>query len=638
MSIDRPLTAHLLAWPRSAKRALAIFMDMLLCVITVAVAYRLRLEVWTFPTALQWLSYALAIIISVPIFVRFGLYRAIFRYVGWDALMAIVRACAIYGACYATAITFIGLPNVPRSIGFLQPILLFVAVSTSRALVRHWMGGERILLGSGTVRANVVIYGAGTAGRQLAAGLSNNGEMHVVGFIDDDKRMHDSLLVGKPIYSPARMDWLIHALGVSDVLLAIPSTSRQRRNEIINGLRGHAVSVRTLPALADLAHGRVTVNDLRPLDIEDLLGRDPVPPDLLLMRQCVTGKTIMITGAGGSIGSELCRQLLEYAPDRLILVELSEFNLYAVDQSLTTKANLHGLDTQIVPLLGSVGDPHRMDMILNQWRPHTIYHAAAYKHVPLVQANPEEAVRNNIFGTRNIAELAVRHGVENFVLISTDKAVRPPNVMGATKRIAEMVLQAMSSEKCPTSFAMVRFGNVLGSSGSVVPLFRKQIAAGGPVTVTHPEITRYFMTIPEAAQLVIQAGAMAKGGDVFVLDMGEPVRIVDLARRMIDLSGLLVQDENQPDGDIAIEFVGLRPAEKLYEELLIGDNPEPTDHKRIMKARDHFLPLDELTERLDTIEDACRKNDAEALLEAIAALVPEVRAAAMAHAGTTIGS
>jgi FlaA1/EpsC-like NDP-sugar epimerase len=552
--------------------------------------------------------------------------------------MAIVRACAIYGACYATAITFIGLPNVPRSIGFLQPILLFVAVSTSRALVRHWMSGERILLGSGTVRANVVIYGAGSAGRQLAAGLSNSGEMHVVGFIDDDKRMHDSLLVGKPIYSPARMDWLIHALGVSDVLLAIHSTSRQRRNEIINGLRGHAVSVRTLPALADLAHGRVTVNDLRPLDIEDLLGRDPVPPDLLLMRQCVTGKTIMVTGAGGSIGSELCRQLLEYAPDRLILVELSEFNLYAVDQSLTANANLRGLDTQIVPLLGSVGDPHRMNTILDRWRPDTIYHAAAYKHVPLVQANPEEAVRNNIFGTRNIAELAVRHGVENFVLISTDKAVRPPNVMGATKRIAEMVLQAMSSEKCPTSFAMVRFGNVLGSSGSVVPLFRKQIAAGGPVTVTHPEITRYFMTMPEAAQLVIQAGAMAKGGDVFVLDMGEPVRIVDLARRMIDLSGLLVQDENQPDGDIAIEFVGLRPAEKLYEELLIGDNPEPTVHKRIMKARDHFLPLNELTEHLDTIEDACRKNDAEAVLEAIAALVPEVRAAAMAHADTTIGS
>lgn len=635
MTIDRPLTNFILEWPRSAKRTVAIVMDIALCAITVALAYRLRLEVWEFPTGQQWLSYALSIVIAVPIFIRFGLYRAIFRYVGWDALMAIVRACAIYGACYASVITFIGFPNVPRSIGFLQPILLFVAVSTSRAVVRYWLGGHRRPTSAAPLR-NLVIYGAGAAGRQLAAGLSNSNEMHVVGFIDDDKRMHNSLLLGKPIYSADNMNSLIHSFGVTDVLLAIPSTSRQRRNEIIDGLRGHAVSVRTLPALTDLAHGRVTINDLRPLDIEDLLGRDPVSPDPFLMRQCVTGKTIMVTGSGGSIGSELCRQLLEYEPTRLLLVEQSEYNLYSIDQSLTARATLRDLETEIVPLLGSVGDPHRMDMLLRLWRPDTIYHAAAYKHVPLVQANPEEAVRNNIFGTRNIAELAVRHAVRNFVLISTDKAVRPPNIMGATKRIAEMVLQAMAAEQNTTRFAMVRFGNVLGSSGSVVPLFRKQIAAGGPVTVTHPEITRYFMTIPEAAQLVIQAGAMARGGEVFVLDMGQPVRIVDLARRMIDLSGLLVQDESQPDGDIAIEFVGLRPAEKLYEELLIGDNPELTDHKRIMKARDTFLTLDDLKPHLSAIQSACYANDAQALLEAIAELVPEVHSAVTHPAGLAI--
>lgn len=611
-------------------------MDVLLCVGTVALAYRLRIDAWVFPVGLQWLSYAAAIGISVPVFIRFGLYRAIFRYVGWDALVAIVRACAIYGICYAITITLIGVASVPRSIGILQPILLFVAISTSRALVRHRLGGHLTMAAGGS--PIVVIYGAGAAGRQLAAGLSNSGEMHVIGFIDDDKRLHDSLLVGKPIYAPERIDWLINVHGVTDVLLAIPSTSRQRRNEILDDLRGHAVSVRTLPALADLAHGRVTVNDLRPLDIEDLLGRDPVPPDPLLMRQCVTGKTIMVTGAGGSIGSELCRQLLEHEPTHLLLVEQSEYNLYTVDQKLSNKSALRELDTQIVPLLGSVDDDHRMDAIISLWQPDTIYHAAAYKHVPLVQANPEEAVRNNIAGTRNMAQLAVRHAVKDFVLISTDKAVRPPNVMGATKRIAEMVLQAMSSETNVTRFSMVRFGNVLGSSGSVVPLFRAQIAAGGPVTVTHPEITRYFMTIPEAAQLVIQAGSMAKGGEVFVLDMGEPVRILDLAKRMIDLSGLLVRDESQPDGDIAIQFVGLRPAEKLYEELLIGENPEPTEHSRIMKARDSFVPLDQLEQRLAALFDACKHNDREQLMEAIAALVPEVRPGSAVAASSSVRS
>lgn len=627
MSTQHLLTSYVLDLPRSVKRAIAVCMDSLLCIATVALAYRLRLDAWVFPTGWQFMSYALAIIFSIPIFIRVGLYRAIFRYVGWDALMAIVRACAVYGALYATSIALLGLTGVPRSVGFLQPLLLFVAVSTSRALVRHWLGDRLAMSHRGIDRPVAVIYGAGLAGRQLAAALSNSGGMRLIGFIDDDERLHDSLLVGKPIFSPDQIGLLVDVHGVTDVLLAIPSTSRQRRNEIIDRIRGHAVSVRTLPALADLAHGRVTVNDLRPLDIEDLLGRDPVPPRLPLMRACVTGKTIMVTGAGGSIGSELCRQLLDYGPTTLLLVEQSEFNLYTLDHNLSAKATNQAIDANIIPILGSVADAHRMTSILRRWRPDTIYHAAAYKHVPLVQANPNEAVQNNIFGTRNIARLAAEHGVKDFVLISTDKAVRPPNVMGATKRIAEMVLQAMAAESSATCFSIVRFGNVLGSSGSVVPLFRTQIASGGPITVTHPEITRYFMTIPEAAQLVIQAGAMAKGGEVFVLDMGEPVRIVDLARRMIDLSGLLVRDENQLDGDIAIEFVGLRPAEKLYEELLIGDNPEPTDHSRIMKARDQFLPLDRLESYLVEIAEACLDDNEERLLHSLSVLVPEVSAA-----------
>lgn len=598
-----PLTENLSKWllelPRMQKRAIAVFVDALLCVFTVALSYRLRLDAWIFPTGQQWLSYLLAVAIALPVFIRFGLYRAIFRYVGWYALSAVTLACLLYGAIYSFIFSVVGITLVPRTTGFLQPILLFISVGASRAVARFWLGGGYSAILGTAPRRRVLIYGAGSAGRQLAGGLASSQEMQVVAFVDDDHLLHGNFLNGKPIFAPAKLENAIEDLAINDVLLAIPSASRQRKNEIVDSLRGHEVTVRTLPGIFELADGKVTINDLRPIQIEDLLGRDPVPPDPALMSKCIKGNTVLVTGAGGSIGSELCRQIVAQKPKQLVLVEHSEFNLYAIEQELKTLCNPDNT-VQLVPILASVTDKLRMECVFNSYLPHTVYHAAAYKHVPLVEANPGIGLRNNVLGTQTVARLAEQHGVENFVLISTDKAVRPPNIMGASKRLAEMILQLMA-QKSTTRFSMVRFGNVLGSSGSVVPLFRKQIAAGGPVTVTHPEITRYFMTIPEAAQLVIQAGSMATNGDVFVLDMGEPVKIVDLARRMIELSGLQVKC-NPSDEGVEINFTGLRPAEKLFEELLIGEQPLPTNHQRILRAREPFPNETDFAEFLKQID------------------------------------
>jgi FlaA1/EpsC-like NDP-sugar epimerase len=603
----------ILGLSRSAKRAIALSMDIIICLVTVGLAYWLRLGEWEMPTGNQLYSYALPVLIAIPLFIRFGLYRAIFRYVGWSALTSVVRACVIYGLIYATIFTVVGFANVPRTIGIIQPILLFLIVGASRATTRFWLGGGYQNLLRMSQRRRVLIYGAGSAGRQLAAGLANSEDMNVVGFVDDDRSLHSSLLNGKPIHSPKGLAELIERDEISDLLLAIPSATRQRRNEIIESVRGTKASIRTLPGLMDLAQGRVTVNDLRELDIEDLLGRDPVEPDPLLLAQNLSGKTILVSGAGGSIGSELCRQIVRENPKNLILVEMSEYHLYAIHQELVTRDAMDGIITNIVPSLTSVLDEKALDALLAEWKPDTIFHAAAYKHVPLVEHNVISGVRNNVFGTLTLARTARKHDVADFVLISTDKAVRPTNIMGASKRLAELILQAMAQASNITRFSMVRFGNVLGSSGSVVPLFRQQIKQGGPVTVTHEEITRYFMTIPEAAQLVIQAGTMARGGEVFVLDMGEPVRIIDLARAMIELSGLKVRDEANPDGDIAIEVTGLRDGEKLYEELLIGNNPEPTDHSRIMKANEDYLQWEELSPLLGELEVAMNASDSERL-------------------------
>jgi len=616
----------LLALSRPAKRLLALSVDALLCTLTVWLALCLRTDQWTMLQGGQWSAVYLSLILALPVFVVMGLYRAIFRYAGVAALLTVTKAVLIYGVMYGTALTVLALPDVPRTVGLLQPLLLLLSVGASRALGRYLLSGEYVSRLKHMGFNRVLIYGAGSAGRQLAGAMANNKDMRAVGFLDDDERLHGQVLNGLSIYNPSDLPNLVKQHTVSDVLLAMPSATRQRRNEVLELARLAGVAVRTLPGLMDLAQGKVQISDLRELEIDDLLGRDAVPPHPLLLGKNIHNRVVMVTGAGGSIGSELCRQIIKQGPVRLLLVELSEFALYSVHHELQLLCDEDQPQVQLLPLLASVRDEKHMLEILRTWKPHTVYHAAAYKHVPMVEHNPAEGIKNNSLGTWIMARLAMEVGVRDFVLISTDKAVRPTNIMGASKRLAEMCLQALAdaaaAQGANTRFAMVRFGNVLGSSGSVVPLFRKQIKADGPITLTHPDITRYFMTIPEAAQLVIQAGAMATGGDVFVLDMGEPVRIMDLARRMVELSGLSVRDSANPQGDIEIEITGLRPGEKLYEELLIGDNPQPTKHPRIMKAHEDYLPMSDLSPRLQALTLALNSNDVPQIRTLLKDLVP----------------
>ncbi len=597
----------MLALPRWAKRFVVTTVDISLCVLTVWFAYYLRLGEFIALSGNALLAVATSVGIALPIFIVSGLYRAIFRYSGWPALLAVARAIGIYGLLYASVFTAIGIQDVPRTVGIIQPMLLLLFVGASRAMARIWLGDKYQSILKHASRPKVLIYGAGRTGRELVAAMANSHEMQVVGFLDDDDRLHGHVLNGQPIYNPADLVSLVSTLTISDVLLAMPSLNRKRRNQILTQILVARVAVRTLPSVTDLAQGKVSVSDLRELDIDDLLGREPVVPNHILLAMNVRSKTVMVTGAGGSIGSELCRQILSIGPSKLLLIEQSEFALYGIHQELEDK--LFGRKIALVPLLASVQDGDRMRDIMSTWRPDTVYHSAAYKHVPLVEHNPAEGIKNNVLGTLRTAQASAESGVSDFVLISTDKAVRPTNIMGASKRLAEMVLQALAATSLGTKFSMVRFGNVLGSSGSVVPKFRKQIRDGGPITLTHPDITRYFMTIQEASQLVIQAGAMAKGGDVFVLDMGEPVKISDLAQRMIELSGLTLKNGQNPDGDIEIEITGLRPGEKLYEELLIGDNPKPTSHSRIMKAHEEFISWSELEAKLKGLEIALNVND-----------------------------
>ena len=622
---------------RSAKRMIVICVDITLCALTVWLSFYLRLgEFVTFSSFVMGPVIA-STLFAIPIFITAGLYRAIFRYSGLPAINALARAMLLYGLLFASLFTFYGFEGVPRTIGLIQPLLLLIFVGATRAVARIWLGGLYLSQINNSKLPQVLIYGAGSAGRQLAAAMENSFEMRVVGFLDDDDRLHGNVLNGLPILNPQDLDEVLVGMPVTDVLLALPSVTRQRRNEILLSLSPYKLSVRTLPGLGDIASGRITLNDVRELDIDDLLGREPVRPNGLLLNRNTHGKTVLVTGAGGSIGSELCRQILNTQPIRLLLVDMSEFALYQIHQELQIllEDRTHeSSTTELIPLLASVCDALRMNDIMATWKPQTVYHAAAYKHVPLVEHNPAEGVRNNVVGSRVCAEAAANHGVDNFVLISTDKAVRPTNVMGASKRLSEMVLQALSYRSTGSSievseaagpttiFSMVRFGNVLGSSGSVVPLFRDQIKSGGPITLTHMDITRYFMTIPEAAQLVIQAGAMGTGGDVFVLDMGQPVRIYDLAKRMVELSGLVLKDAQHPDGDIEIAITGLRPGEKLFEELLIGDNPQPTHHSRIMKANEEFTPWLKLQHSLDEINVAIQGNDVPTIRGLLQSLVP----------------
>jgi len=617
--------AKILNLPRLGKQLVVASLDVFTALIATWLAFSLRLWVWHWPDGSQWIVYVLAPVLVLPVFTPFGLYLAVFRYTGLSALITVGKAVAVYGVLFFSILVWLHLPSIPRSIGVLQPLLFLNLVGASRALARFWLNSVGV---SGRpnrqVLGRLLIYGAGSAGAQIAGGLANSHEFKLVGFLDDDVKLQGKTINGQRIYSPSSIASLITRYAVTDVLLALPSISRGRRNEIISSLKNFPVHIRTLPGFTDMARGKVSVSDIHELDIEDLLGRDAVPPSPILIGRNITGKVVMVTGAGGSIGSELCRQILSAKPTKLLLLDHSEYNLYAVHTDLILRQQEVSPQTELVPLLGNVCDYGRLREVCRAWRPSTVYHAAAYKHVPMVEHNPAEGLRNNVFGTLTAARAAMEMEVADFVLISTDKAVRPTNIMGASKRIAEMILQALSDTelvlfegvveqgkpfKNNTRFSMVRFGNVLGSSGSVVPLFRQQIRDGGPITLTHPEITRFFMTIPEAAQLVLQAGAMAEGGDVFVLDMGEPVKIYDLARRMIELSGLIVKDTQYPDGDIEIKVTGLRPGEKLYEELLIGNDPQPTLHPRIMKAHEDFIAWSLLSKHLQNLRGAMESND-----------------------------
>ncbi|WP_114969833.1 polysaccharide biosynthesis protein [Rhodoferax ferrireducens] len=605
------MQSRVLAWPRAAKRLVVVALDVFLALLATWIAFTLRLDTLHWPTGAQWWVYALTPTLAVPVFVRFGLYRAIFRYTGQAALQATGQAVMLYGLMLLGVLLWQRWPGVPRTLGVLQPLVFLFLVGGSRAVARFWLAD----LGHAPVKdeGRLLIFGAGTLGVQTAASLHLSRQFALLGFVDDDTAKVGRSIDGIPVFASTELPAVVARQGVTDILLALPSASRDRRKIIIDSLRSLPVHIRTLPGLADLASGRVTVQDFCELDVEDLLGRDPVPPDAELIARDLAGQVVLVTGAGGSIGGELTRQIVRQGPRQLLLLDHNEFGLYTIHQELQGICAASGLSVELVPLLGSVANYARLLSVCMAYRPATVYHAAAYKHVPMVEDNAGEGVANNVFGTLNMARAAQTSGVKRFVLVSTDKAVRPTNVMGATKRMAELVLQALAADTTDTCFTMVRFGNVLDSSGSVVPLFRRQLAAGGPLTVTHADVTRYFMTIPEAAQLVLQAGAMAVGGDVFVLDMGEPVKIMDLARRMVQLSGLSVRDEANPNGDIDIAITGLRPGEKLYEELLIGDNPERTAHPRIMKAHEPCIPWAQLAEELLSLESAAQRDDLEAI-------------------------
>lgn len=626
--------AFLLGLSRRKKRLIQVICDILLVWLALWMAFVVRLGIDDLINPWEehrWLFIS-APIVAIPLFIRFGLYRAVMRYFGNDALIAIIKAVSL--SALLLAVIVYGYSNhkpvVPRSIIFNYWWLSLVMIGGLRLAMRQYFLGDWFAAAQHvpfTSRDDglpkVAIYGAGSAGNQLVVALRMGRLMRPVAFIDDDRSIAGRVIAGLQVYTPKHIQQLIDSTGAQEILLAVPSATRARRREILSFLENFPLHVRTVPGFMDLASGRVKVDDIQEVDIADLLGRDTVPAQEDLFSRCIEDQCVLVTGAGGSIGSELCRQILGARPKTLLLFEHSEFNLYSILSELEQRISRESLSVKLLPILGSVRHEAKLLDVMKTWHVDTVYHAAAYKHVPMVEHNIAEGVLNNVIGTLNTAQAAVQAGVSNFVLISTDKAVRPTNVMGSTKRLAEMTLQALSREAAPvlfgdvsnvsqvnkTRFTMVRFGNVLGSSGSVIPLFHQQIKSGGPLTVTHPKITRYFMTIPEAAQLVIQAGSMGQGGDVFVLDMGEPVKIVELAEKMIHLSGLSIRSERNPHGDIAIEFSGLRPGEKLYEELLIGDGVVATSHPMIMSANEDHLPWDVLKARLKDLLSAVEQDD-----------------------------
>ncbi len=590
--------------PRNIKQACLLALDMSFVTLAMwaAVAFRYgHLEFTLGPV--EFFCAGFTVLASAIIFLRLGLYRAVIRFMGQQAIWAVITAVS-YSSLILGATVFFTQADVPRSMPFIYWGLAMLGIGGTRLSVRAYYQAKLRSLSE-----NVIIYGAGESGRQLLTALNHGDQYRPVVFVDDDQRLHHSVINGLQVARPEEIEQLIAEHDITQVLLAIPSASADRRKEIITSLVGLPVYVRTVPRIAALVAGEASVNQIQDVDLDDLLGRDPVPPHPELIDRCITEKVVMVTGAGGSIGSELCRQIVKSGPRVLVLLDNSEFALYNIERELRELMASAGVDCELVSLLGSVQDGRRLESVYRTYAVQTVYHAAAYKHVPMVEYNVAEGVANNVFGTWYAAEAARKAGVDTFVLVSTDKAVRPTNIMGASKRFAEMLLQGLAQRDTKTRFCMVRFGNVLGSSGSVVPLFREQIERGGPVTVTHPEVTRYFMSIAEAAQLVLQAGAMGTGGDVFVLDMGEPVRIVDLARRMIRLSGYEMDHDDHVGHHIDIEFIGLRPGEKLYEELLLGSNVAGTGHPMIMRAEEECLTYGQIHGYISELMRCCDALD-----------------------------
>jgi FlaA1/EpsC-like NDP-sugar epimerase len=612
--------------PRRVKRLISVCTDCLMLPLALWTAISLKAGYPVFDLS-EWPAFVAVVAVSLPIFIRAGLYRAVIRFLGHKAIFAVALAVAMSAVILGVAGEIVKVASLAWSVVAIYSCVALLYVGASRFLVRYYLLRRYIL----PTVAHVAIYGAGEAGAHLSTLLLTTRAFNPVVFIDDNKNLRGRLVNGIKVHTPENLPGLVKSQGVDRILLAVPSLTRRRRREILTQLEPLGVHVQTVPDIEQLVTGDANLADLREVDVADLLGRDPVPPKAGLFDACIRDRVVMVTGAGGSIGSELCRQIVSLGPKRLVLFEMSELALYNIERELRALVEKDSLQIELVGLIGNAHDRFRLRDIFSAYRVQTVYHAAAYKHVPIVEQNVIEGINNNVISTWYAAEAAHEADVETFVLVSTDKAVNPTNVMGATKRFAEIVLQGLQRRGSKTRFCMVRFGNVLASSGSVVPLFNEQIKAGGPVTVTHPEVIRYFMTIPEAAQLVIQAGSMAEGGDVFVLDMGKPVRIGDLARRMIHLAGLTVRDEQHPEGDIEISYTGLRPAEKLYEELLIGNNVRGTQHPMILRAIEHSLPWDRVQELLDEIMVAMSKFDCQRSLQLLSDVVAEYKPAPQPH-------
>ena len=614
----------LLNLPRLIKRLIALSLDLFCCLFSVWFSYYLRLGN-LIPLSERGLdALIISIIISLPIFLIFGLYKNIFRYSGLYSLLQVSKAIALYGILFVTLISVIGINGIPRTIGLIQPLLLLFLIISWRILLRYLVVNLNNKISAKEDYIKALVYGSGAAGRQLVKAMQESKEIAIKGFIDDDEKKEGFVIDGKRIYSPKNLNNLITKKNISLILLAIPSIQKKRRSEIIKMLLQYKIAVRTIPNISNLASGKSLITEFLELNINDLLGRFEVEPFQNLMKKNNFEKTILVTGAGGSIGSELCRQIINQKPKKIVLIETSEYALYSIHQELN---QVKQIETELIPLIGSVQDISRMRQIISIFKPFIIYHAAAYKHVPIVEHNLIEGLKNNVIGTFELANLALEKNVSNFVFISTDKAVRPTNIMGASKRLAELTLQALNNKNLvfkdnpKTKFSIVRFGNVLESSGSVIPKFREQIKNGGPITLTHKDVTRYFMTIPEASQLVIQAGAMAKGGDVFVLDMGKPIKIYDLAIKMIELSGLTVKNFSQKKGDIEIKITGLRPGEKLFEELLLSKNPIKTKHPKIFKSKEPFITYDKLIKEIESLKKLMENNDLENILERLRSII-----------------